>query len=264
MDYRGGEEMLAQERHNRIVELIQKNGAVTTAKLVALLQVSLETVRRDLLTLEQNGKISRVHGGAVARAGMKSYPELQQRSKEFKEQKYALSLKAAGFVSEGDIIGIDAGSTANAFAEVLKEKFTRLTVVTHSKDVFDILCDHCDFSVILCGGYYMRGNNAFYGELTLEMLKNLHLQKTFITPSAVSIEYGICDYEKDLYPIQKQLICSSDQVFILADSSKFEKTGFLQIDSMKKEYIYVTDALLSNEAVRLYQENSLQIYLADV
>ena len=109
----------------------------------------------------------------------------------------------------------------------------------------------------------MRKTNAFCGELTLNMLKGLHLQKTFITPSAVSIEYGICDYEKDLYPIQKQLIRSSDEVYILADSSKFEKTGFLQIDSMKEEYIYVTDALLSDEAVRLYQENNLQIHLAE-
>lgn len=255
--------MLAQERQSRILDMIQKNGAVTTAKLVTLWEVSLETVRRDLLTLEKNGKVLRVHGGAIAKAGMKSYPELQQRTKEFKAQKYALSLKAAAFVSEGDIIGIDAGSTANAFAEVLKEKFTQLTVVTHSKDVFNILCDHRDFSVILCGGHYMRKTNAFCGELTLNMLKGLHLQKTFITPSAVSIEYGICDYEKDLYPIQKQLIRSSDEVYILADSSKFEKTGFLQIDSMKEEYIYVTDALLSDEAVRLYQENNLQIHLAE-
>ena len=255
--------MLAQERHSKILDLVQKNGAVTAAKLVDLLGVSLETIRRDLLTLERSGKITRVHGGAVAKAEMKSYPELQQRIKEFKAEKYALSLKAAEFVSEGDIIGIDAGSTANAFAEVLKEKFTQLTVVTHSKDVFDILCNHRDFSVILCGGHYLRENNAFCGELTLEMLRNLHLQKVFITPSAISIEYGICDYEKDLYPIQKQMIHSSDTVYIIADSSKFEKAGFLQIDSMKKEYIYVTDALLSDEAVKLYEELALQIHLTE-
>jgi len=256
--------MLAQERQNRILEIVQGNGAVTAAKLVTLFEVSLETVRRDLLALERQGKISRVHGGAVARSGMKSYPELQQRSKEFKAQKYALSLKAASFVSEGDIIGIDAGSTANAFAEVLKEQFTQLTVVTHSKDVFDLLCDHRDFTVILCGGHYMRGNNAFCGVFALEMLKSIHLQKAFITPSALSIEYGICDYEKDLYPIQKQMICSSEQVYMLADSSKFEKTGFLQIDTMKEKYIYVTDAFLSDEAVRLYKENGLQVHLAEL
>lgn len=255
--------MLAQKRQDKIYEYIQKDGAVTTAKLVHLFDVSIETVRRDLLTMEQQGKLVRVHGGAVARAGMKSYPALQQRNREFQEQKYALSLKAAQFVSEGDIIGIDAGSTAIAFAEVLKERFDRLTVVTHSRDVFNILADHGEFSVILCAGHYLREDNAFCGELTLQMLRNLHLQKSFVFPSAVSIEYGIYDFQKELLQIQKQLIRSSDKVYILADSSKFEKTGLLKIDAMKPEFVYVTDSLLPEEAAKLYAENNLEIHLGD-
>lgn len=253
--------MLAQERHDKIFQMLQKDGAVTTAKLIALFGVSIETVRRDLLVLEQSGKLMRVHGGAVAKAGMKAYPTLQQRTKEFREEKYQLSREAVRFISEGDIISIDAGSTAIAFAEVLKESFTRLTVVTHSKDVFDLLCNHREFSLILLGGQYARGDNAFYGQLTMDMLRSLHAQKAFIFPSAVSIEYGICDFQQELYPVQKQLMHTADQAYILADSSKFEKTALLKLDDMKPEYIYITDAALPEEAVRLYRENGLQIYL---
>jgi DeoR/GlpR family transcriptional regulator of sugar metabolism len=234
---------------------------VTVAKLTALFSVSIETVRRDLLVLEQGGKLMRVHGGAVAKAGMKEYPTLQQRTKEFRAEKDQLSRVAARFVSEGDIISIDAGSTAVVFAEVLKESFQKLTVVTHSRDVFDLLCDHRDFNLILCGGQYLRGDNAFYGELTLEMLRNLHTQKAFVFPSAVSIEYGICDFQQELYQVQKQLMRSADQVYILADSSKFEKTGLVKLDAMTPEYIYITDASLPREAVSLYRENGLTIYL---
>lgn len=255
--------MLAQERQDKISEMIQKDGAVTVAKLIALFSVSIETIRRDLLVLEQNGKLMRVHGGAVAKAGMKAYPTLQQRTSEYRAEKYRLSREAARFVSEGDIISIDAGSTAIAFAEVLKEQFHKLTVVTHSKDVFELLCNHREFDPILCGGQYLRGDNAFYGELALSTLRSLHTQKAFVFPSAVSIEYGICDFQQELYPIQKQLIRSADQVYILADSSKFEKTGLLKLDDMKPEYIYITDAALPQEAVNLYRENGLEVHLGE-
>lgn len=255
--------MFAKERQDEIYEMLQKDGAVTTAKLVEYFDVSIETIRRDLLTMEQNERLTRVHGGAVAKNGMKPFKVLKERNKEFGEQKHALSLKAAEFVSEGDFIGIDSGSTAIAFAEVLKQKFSKLTVVTHSMDVFEILSRHKDFSVILCGGHYLREENAFYGELTIDMLDSLHLQKVFVFPSAISFKYGLYDYQKDLYQVQKQLIRSADEVYILADSSKFEKTGLLKLNNMQPEYCYITDASLQAEIVKLYKENAVRIYLGE-
>jgi DeoR/GlpR family transcriptional regulator of sugar metabolism len=243
--------------------MIQKNGAVTTSTLVDFFGVSIETIRRDLLTMEHNGRLTRVHGGAVTKCGMKPFKELKERNKEFGKQKYELSLKAAEFISNGDIIGIDSGITAISFAKVLKERFSKLTVVTHSMDVFEMLSNHKDFSVILCGGHYLREENAFYGELTLDMLNSLHIQKSFIFPSAVSFEFGIYDYQKDLYQIQKQLVKSSDEIYILADSSKFEKTALFKLDNMKPEYIYITDNSLQDEIVKLYKENDIEIYLGE-
>lgn len=253
--------MLAKERQDIIYDMIQNKGVVTTSTLVDFFGVSIETIRRDLLTMEQNEKLTRVHGGAVAKSGMKPFKELKERNKEFGKQKYELSSKAAEFVSDGDIVGIDSGSTAISFAGVLKERFSKLTVVTHCMDVFEILSGHKDFTVILCGGHYLREENAFYGELTLDMLNSLHIQKAFIFPSTISLKYGIYDYQKELYQIQKQMIRSSDEIYILADSSKFEKTGLLKLNNMKQEYIYITDHSLQDEIVKLYKETGLKIYL---
>lgn len=253
--------MFAKERQNKIYDMIKSNGSVTTSELVKIFNVSIETIRRDLLYMEKTEQLLRVHGGAVARGEMKPYLNLDQRNKEFGKQKRNLAIKAMEFISEGDIIGIDSGSTAIVFAEVLKDRFSNLTAVTHSLDVFNILSGH--FPVILCGGHYLQEENAFYGPLTLQMLKSICMQKVFIFPSAVSFEHGICDYQKELFQIQKQLINSSENVFCLADSSKFEKRAFLKVGDMKTDYSYISDSGLPEKLIKLYRKNNIKIYMGE-
>lgn len=251
--------MLAKERQDAVCALLKKDGAVTTGKLMEQFGVSIETVRRDLLVLEEAGQLQRVHGGAVAAGDMQPILALPQRNQARSAQKQELSRTAAAFVSEGDILAVDSGSTAILFAQALKQRFSSLTVVTHSRDVFDLLCDHRDFTVILCSGHYLKSERAFYGTLTLDALRNLHVRKAFLFPSAVSLEFGICDYQQDLCLVQKQLLAASDRVFVLADSSKFEKKALLQLSPMKREYTYITDSDLPEEIKNLYAENGLQV-----
>lgn len=250
--------MFAQERQDKICEMLKKNGAVVTSDLVEIFGVSIETIRRDLLTLQENGVLSKVHGGAVSKNDIKPFSILNERMKQFDTGKKNLAEKAAELVTDGDIIGIDSGSTAVAFAQALQTKFTDLTVITHSLDVFNIL--NRQFQVILCGGHYMSGENAFYGALTLNTIEQLHIKKAFVCPTAVSLEYGIFDYQNELYQVQKALMKAAEETVILADSSKFEKTALLKIDDMKNEYIYVTDCGLPSELRRLYATNNIEIY----
>lgn len=250
--------MFANERQNTIYNMIRSDGAVMTADLVKHFGVSIETVRRDLLAMEQRGLIVRVHGGAVAKNGMKPYSSLTERNREGSRQKHSLSLKATEFISEGDIIGVDSGSTALAFAEALSGKFSKLTIITHSLDVFQILRDQ--YEIILCGGHYMEAENAFYGPLTIQMLESLHMPKAFLFPSTISLECGICDYQPDLYLIQKLLLRSADEIFILADSSKYEKKALFRLDDMNTDYHYITDGDLPEQLRKLYAENNIRIY----
>ena len=253
-------DLLANERQYKIQQLLQKNGAVSTSNLVSQLDVSVETIRRDFLAMEQQGLLKRVHGGAVSASSMKSYLELSQRNKEHNDQKRELAAYAIRFVSEGDYIALDTGSTAIFLAEALRDNFSRLTVVTHSLDALEILRENPGISVVLCGGHYMREENSFYGSPTIEAYQRFHCRKSFIFPSAISLEYGIGDFQQDLFLIQKELLTASDQVFILADSSKFEQKAFLKLDEMRKEYCYITDSLLPEDLKKLYLENDIQIY----
>ncbi len=251
--------MLAKQRQDKIYDLIKKDGAVSVAALVEDFGVSIETVRKDLLFMEKAGMLKRVHGGAVKLGEMKSFENLTHRNTENIELKRELSKKAMKFVNENDFIAVDAGSTAITFAEELKANFRKLTVVTHCKDVFDILCNHEDFNVILCAGYYIKEENSFYGEFAINTLKQLHVKKAFIFNSAISLKYGLFDFQKDLLDIQKEYINCADEIFVLADSSKFEKTGLLKLCDMAEDYTYITDSNLSSQLKNMYSQNGFKV-----
>ena len=239
--------------------MVQKKGAVNILNLVEVFGVSAETIRRDLLAMESQGKLLRVHGGAVAKRDMKPFYNLNERNKEYHRQKQELAAKAIEYVKDGDIIAIDSGSTAVVFAENLRVKKLRVTVITHSIDVFQVLCMENQIELILTGGCYMPQEKSFVGEIALDTLQRLHVQKLFLCPSGISYGSGIWDYQSDLVQLQKQLIRNADKVYVLADSSKFEKKAFLKLDEMSLNHRYITDSGLPEELRTLYQEKGFKV-----
>lgn len=254
--------MLAKERQDKIYAILATDGAVETSKLAERFSVSIETIRKDLLVMENANLLSRTHGGAVTKGRIKLSHALSERRQENSEEKRALSAKAMEFLSEGDVIFVDKGSTAIAFTQVLKECFTKMTVITQSCDVFEILRDHAEFRLILCGGFYNPKERIFTGAQTLDSIKNLRFEKAFIAPTAVSIKHGICNYGNETVLLQRQLVAVADQTYVLADSSKFEKTALLKMSDMDSRFYYITDGNLPKELKNLYAENGIKIYTA--
>ena len=251
--------MFARERWEKIETLLKENGAVTTCDLVERFGVSLETVRRDLLAMEQAGKLVRVYGGAVKKGDIIPFVELQLRNREHGKEKEELARNAMQFINEGDVIVIDAGSTAIAVAKEIRNRFSKVTVATYSSDVFDILRENKEINVILVGGRFMHTENAFFGPLTQEILKNIYIPKWFLFPSALSLEHGVfCDLDEHA-SLYRQIAESAEQAYILADSSKFERRALLKIGDMSPAHIYVTDSRISEELKKLYEENEIKI-----
>lgn len=251
--------MFANERHKQICELLRKNGSVTTVQLAEHFSVSIETIRRDLLTLEQQNQLHRVHGGAVIPEEMQQFMSLSKRLKINEDSKLELCRTACRFINEGDVIGVDCGSTAVSFAAALKENFSSLTVVTCCLDVFESLCRYKDFKVILCAGEFLKKENVFSGPLALEALSKLHMQKVFIFPAALSLRFGICDHRTETFSLQQQFLKSSENIYILADSSKFERTELLKLDDMRPSYTYITDKGLLSGLKNLYADNDITV-----
>ena len=251
--------MLASQRQNQIHEILKHNGSVSAAYLAEHFGVSAETIRRDLLSMERAGLLTRAHGGAVAAAQMMPYRPLKSRNMEQNAQKEALARNAAALVNDGDYIAIGTGSTPIYFAHALTQRLQNLTVVTYSLSVFEVLRTVPGFRLILLGGQYIPEENSFYGQITLEMLDGLRVQKAFIFPSAISLEHGIWGYEETLYPMQQKMLQCCDQAYVLADSSKFERTALYKVSDMRSEYVYVTDPELPEQLQQLYEQNGYTV-----
>ena len=253
--------MLAKKRRDKIYDMIVKNGAIETAKAASALNVSIETLRKDLIAMEREGLILRTHGGAVNTDAMRKSYSLSQRSEEYIDEKENLVSKACELIADGDIIAIDEGSTAKILAKSIKDKFKNLTVITYSLDVFNVLCGEEGFKLILCGGNYMKKEKCFYGAQTLDALNNLYFQKAFIFPAAVSLKSGICINNENFIPLFKQLMSAAEQVYILADSSKFEKKALFKISDTDKKFNFVTDCNLGEDLKNLYKKHKMKLFV---
>ena len=251
--------MLANTRQNEICKIIKEKSAVTTAMLSEKFGVSVETIRKDLLFLEKRGELVRVHGGAIAKPSAVSYQSFNERVDSFREQKSEVGKIAAEFVKNGDTIAIDAGSTAIEFIDALKERLDTLTVVTYSMDVFERARDYKNFNVILCGGFFMKSENTFYGEFALEMLDKIHVGKSFVFPSGISLSNGLCDCLPQFVDMQRKLISVCDRVFVVADSSKYEKCSLIKSAETSPRYTYITDSKIPAEITEIYKGNGITL-----
>lgn len=241
--------------------MLRENGAVTVAGLMEAFGISMETARRDLAAMEKAGLLARVHGGALPLDSAQLYHPLKDRMHIQQPQKLAIAEAAAALVNEEDFISVGAGSTALAFARELRKRFRRLTVVTYSLDVFEALRDLPEYTVILAGGTYSPEEGAFIGPVTADFISRVYVQKAFVFPSMLSLEKGITTHTAPP-PQIATLIHQCDQVYVLADNTKFEKNSIYQVSPMRQDFIYITDQGLPEALQEMYAANHLKFIYA--
>lgn len=251
--------MFANERHDVIIQLLEKNKSVTVSELAQKFQISIETVRRDLYYLEQKNVLQRVHGGAILKAQMSSYKVLEKRMDEFIAQKRECAETAMQLIHENDVLFVDSGSTAVEFARALKSQFHDLTVITHSLDVYMEL-RRTDFKLIMIGGALAKDEAANYGFLAVDMIRRLHAVWAFIFPLAVSLKYGMGDQDMRFIPIQRAYMENADRTVFVADSSKFEKNAFVKLCDVEPQQLFVTDTDINDDIYRAYSEKNMKLY----
>ncbi|MCP3971268.1 MAG: DeoR/GlpR transcriptional regulator [Rhodobacteraceae bacterium] len=200
--------------HVRISEMAERFG------------VSAETVRRDMDKLSRDGLINRAHGGASAAIG--HYPDLDQRSRDRKDEREAIGRRAAELVQPGDTVMIDSGSTTVQLARFLAAAETPCTVVTNSLAVAMTLGQSPVAEVILCPGDYMASEAAVVGADTIEFLERHRVDRCLIGASGLT-ESGVSETVRGFAAIKRTMLERSGKVHLLIDCGKFGQSGLVRV-----------------------------------
>lgn len=214
--------MLTEERFAKILSILESMGSVTVQQLMTQLGASESTIRRDLNTLDAEGKLTKVHGGAILKHGMYSTrdDEVLTRKEKNKEAKIKIAKYAAGLIGTGDFVYLDAGTTTELMIDYIEQK--QITFVTNAISHAKKLAER-GFTVYLLGGEFKAVTEAIVGEEAVTTLEKYNFTKGFWGTNGVSVQKGFSTPEVKEAMVKKKSMESCKECYILADESKFNQ-----------------------------------------
>lgn len=204
-------------RHARIVSLVE-TGIGQVEEIARVLGVSSSTVRRDLAHLMRGGRLMRTYGGAILSGGFHERSIDDSAAIRF-QAKTAIAAAAADFISDGQTVFIDAGTTCVAMANRLHDR-RDLTVMTRGLETAHALVSVPGVTVMMLGGTLLKLSHGLVGPLTTMTLERIRFDLAFLGADAVDPEHGIGEPTLDETIVKEQVAAVSSEVFVLADSTK--------------------------------------------
>jgi DeoR family glycerol-3-phosphate regulon repressor len=219
--------MIISKRHAEMLQLLEKEGTLEISDLAQRFDVSLETIRRDLKPLADAGRVIKLHG-AVALPGPAAEEPFQKRMRENSEAKRAIGRAFARSVRDGDTLMLDTGTTTSFVARELA-RHRQLTVITNSTDIARTLGSINGNRVFIAGGEIRGDSGAALGASTVAYLAQFTVKHAVISASAISADSGITDHDMAEADIARAILSCGERKIAVADSSKFQKRGLVQV-----------------------------------
>lgn len=249
--------MLSITRRALIKELLLEQKSVTVSALSKQYSVTEETIRRDLKALEEEGFLTRTYGGAFIQDGVINDISAQLRESAYTESKRTIAQLCSTLLHNGDTIFLDCSTTAAHLCDQLHSM--RLTVITNSLIIANHLSPFEQIKLILVGGIYDPQYMAFVGKTALTALDSYYVDQAFLSCRSLSMAHGITDSNEHTAEIRQRLLDHAQQVTLIADYSKFDKTSFVQIGSFEDIDVLVTDRPLSSDWREFLSEKSIRM-----
>lgn len=239
--------MLTEERKNQILKLVEQNGGASVQELMALLNASESTIRRDLNELDRKGLLLKVHGGAMSISkNITADSSVSERMDLNRDKKIQIARYAASLITEKDVIFLDAGTTTGLMLDYLTVKNT--IFVTDAIDHAKKLCT-LGYQVYMPGGLVKIRTEALTGNTTCEYLKKFHFTKAFLGTNGVTIKEGFTTPDIQEAAVKETAARHTQECYILCDSSKFDKISTVTFAEFTAVHV-ITDS----DAPKVYQK----------
>ena len=254
--------MTPNPRQSDLLEEVRARGSVSVEALAERFGVTLQTVRRDVKLLSDEGLLARFHGGVRVPASTTENIAYRQRQKLNESAKQRIARAVARAVPENCSLIINIGTTTEAVAEQLRRRRKGLRVITNNLNVAAILSDNPDCEVIVAGGVVRGRDRGIVGEATVDFIAQFKVDIALIGISAIESDGTLRDFDYREVKVAKAIIGHSREVWLAADHSKFNRPAMVELARLDQIDALYTDAEPPAPFASLLAEAGVTLHLS--
>jgi DeoR family transcriptional regulator, fructose operon transcriptional repressor len=251
--------LLADERRNRILELVRTRGFAALPDLAKVLKVSESTIRRDLEQLEEAGSAKRTHGGVLYTGTSPKLPHFDERQPAQWDKKRAIAARAVELIENGDTVLLDGGTTTYEVARLLIGR--PLQIVTNSLPVANLFAANATTDLVVVGGYLYPRTGVSLGPYANEMLARLNVRKTVLSVAGIN-DRGCYNSNLLLVETERAMMQAAEEVIVVADSTKFGHQSLAHLCALHEINRFVVDHEISEEWRNKLGEAGVELLVA--
>ena len=247
------------ERRSKILQLLDDVGQVNVTELSNRMDVSEVTIRNDLDKLEKNKLLIRAHGGAIKLSNIAL--NVNDKRRINLDAKRLIGKKAISLIEENDSIILDSGTTTFEISNNLGD-FNNITVISNALDIVNNLAQFKNLQVYMPGGYLKEFSMSLVGPMAERNLKQLFCNKLFLGVDGIRPNMGVFTHHMEEAYLNQIMIGIAEEVIVVADSSKFKKTGLAFIESFERINKIITDDGIEEKDVDMLEKNNVEVIIA--
>ena len=249
------------ERQKQILSLLSRQGRLSVAEIVEQFSVSEATARRDLESLASEGKVQRVHGGAIAVEQAPPELPILERENEQADEKVRIGRVTAELISDNDSVFLGSGTTVLEVAKNLRDR-KNLTVITNSLPVLNALAGLKEITVISLGGQLRDSELSFIGHITEQALAEVRVDKVVMGTRGISLEHGLTnDYLQETLT-DRAILKIGREVIIVADHTKVNRVSTVLLAPLGAVHTFVTNEQADRKFVQSLKKQDIKVILA--
>jgi DeoR/GlpR family transcriptional regulator of sugar metabolism len=253
--------LLSEPRRRKILDWIQEEGSARVRELATAFQVSEATIRQDLERLEQEGQVTREHGGAFLNTVPTQVGTMTLHHQENMDQKRRIGALAADLVKDGETIILDAGTTTTEIALRLVNR-RNLTVITNALNIAIILGAVPGNAVHMPGGQFKAPTLSLSGDKSVEYFRNIFAGKLFLATAGVALDAGLTYPSFADLQLKEAMIKAASRVYLVADASKINKSSFTRLGSLEMIHAFITDSGISQADANAFRGRGIEMLIA--
>lgn len=253
--------MFAEERHELILREARASGRVDVNSLAAMLDVTPETIRRDLTALERAALIRRVHGGAIPLERLATELSVSDRSDAMTAEKERIAKAALAELPDAGSIILDAGTTTRVFASLIPDD-RELLVVVNSPAIAIELSDRPNLQVLMLGGRLRQRTLAVVDDWATGLLDNVRVDVAFMATNGITRERGLTTPDPAEAHVKQSMVEAARRVVLLADHTKVGADYFASFAPIDRVDSFITDAGADGELLAELEDAGVRVVVA--